>query len=52
MENIVTGKGRFEYYDEVPVIIFNGENFERSIYGDEARELYLKIIGIDKKDER
>lgn len=46
-KNIVTAEGSFKYYDEVPVLIVEGQNFEQSFYGEEAKELFKKLIGIE-----
>lgn len=44
-KNIVTAEGTFKYYDEVPSLIVEGENFEKTFYGDEARDLFKILIG-------
>ena len=47
--NIVTAEGIFKYYDEVPALIVEGENFEKTFYDDEARELFKILIGVTNK---
>ena len=48
-KNIVTAEGTFKYYDEVPALIVEGENFEKTFYNDEARELFKILIGATNK---
>ena len=48
-KNIVTAEGTFKYYDEVPSLIVEGKNFEKTFYGDEARELFKMLIGVTNK---
>ena len=47
-KNIVTAEGTFKYFDEVPALIVEGRNFEKTFYDDEAKELFLKLIGINQ----
>ena len=47
-KNIVTAEGTFKYYDEVPVLIVEGKNFEKTFYDDKARELFKILIGNKK----
>ncbi len=44
-KNIVAAEGTFKYYDEVPALIVEGKNFEKTFYDDEARELFKILIG-------
>ena len=48
-KNIITAEGTFKYYDEVPSLIVEGKNFEKTFYDDEARELFKILIGATNK---
>lgn len=47
-KNVVTAEGAFKYCDEVPVLIVEGKNFEKTFYDDEAKELFKILIGVTK----
>lgn len=48
-KNFVTAEGTFKYYDEVPTLIVEGKNFEKTFHNDEARELFKILIGAVNK---
>jgi len=48
-KNFATAEGTFRYFDEVPALIVEGKNFEKTFYDDEARELFRKLIGVTNK---
>ncbi len=50
-KSFATAEGTFKYYDEVPALIVEGENFEKTFYDDEARELFKMLIGVGKEEE-
>lgn len=46
-KSVVTAEGTFKYYDEVPALVIEGKNFEKTFYDEEARELFKKFVGVN-----
>ena len=44
--SIITSTGIFKYYDNIPELIVEGKNFEKTFYGEEAKKLFEILIGV------
>jgi len=49
--SIITSTGTFKYYDDVPSLIVEGKNFEKTFYGQEAKKLFEILIGVNKEEK-
>ena len=54
-QNINIAKLNIEYYcednEDFSVLIVQGKHFEKTFYGDEAKNLFIKLIGGHTKNE-
>ena len=48
-KNMCTTEGTFRYYDGVKKLFIEGKNFQKVFEGEEAKELFKKLVVVEIK---